>query len=139
MVNPNIPEDRPSPLANLVVEVAKLQGPAVGIVTALITGGAIGLSTGHIIQALLGLVPGVLALVGTIWGASHVATAGAPLVTPTEDPQNNAGEPLVPAAVAAAASAIVDPLGAPTAPDAPPKPPIVQMPKGFPFSTGQGS
>lgn len=98
MTDPNIPPDRPTPLADLVVDVTKLQAPAVGLVTMLVTGGAIGLSTGSILKALLGLIPGVLALAGAIFGASHVATAGASLVTPVSDPQNNAGEPLVPAA-----------------------------------------
>lgn len=101
MTGPVNPEDldpvRPQPLADAAADVAKVQAPIIGLITALVSGGLIGVTTSHWIIALLGLVPGLFALLGTIVGAGQVVHVGVPLVTPVADPQNNAGQLLVPA------------------------------------------
>lgn len=97
MTNPeDLDTTRPQPLADAAADVTKIQAPIVGLITALVSGGLIGLTTSHWIVALIGLVPGFLALLGTIVGAGQVVNVGAPLVTPLSDPRDDSGQLLVP-------------------------------------------
>lgn len=85
------------PLADIAVDVSRVQAMWVGASTAIVSGGVITLATSDAITALLGLIPGLLALAGTILGARQVAAVGEPLVTPVSDPRDNEGRKLVPA------------------------------------------
>ena len=91
---------RPQPLRDAAVDITSTRGAWMGLLTTLVSGGAIGLSTGSWLTALVGLVPGFLALTSTFAGAHGVATAGEPKVTPIADPKmviDNQLVPLVPA------------------------------------------
>jgi len=87
---------RPEPLHDAATDVATTQGTWMGVVTALVSAGVITASTGQLITALLGLIPGILAIVATAIGAAGTARAARPKVTPVTDPRNNDGTPLVP-------------------------------------------
>ena len=50
------------------------------------------------VTGLLGAVPGVVALIGTVVAAFRVRDVAKPEVTPIEDPRANDGTPLVRAA-----------------------------------------
>jgi hypothetical protein len=71
-----------------------------GASTAIISAGLISLTTSNLIYALLGFVPGVLAVVATALGARAVVTDGTPLVTPVADPRDDQGRKLSPTPLA---------------------------------------
>jgi hypothetical protein len=105
MTNP-VPE-RPQPLQEVANDAIRVQGLWVGVGTALVSAGLLSFVANNLISALFGLIPGVLALVGTILGARAVVTNGTPLVTPVSDPQvtRTVVVPLVPATAPPAATA----------------------------------
>lgn len=92
-----IPADRPRPLREAADDVARFHALWAAAGTAIVSGGLISAATTNLITALLGLVPGALALIATIVGAKQVARTGEQLVTPVSEPRNNAGQRLVPA------------------------------------------
>jgi uncharacterized membrane protein (Fun14 family) len=77
---------RPRPLDVAASEAMAVQAPITGIVTAVASGGLLGWTTGSVIAALLGVVPGALAVIGTAWAAQYVAKRGATQVTPLLSP-----------------------------------------------------
>jgi hypothetical protein len=89
--------DRPQPLQTVAADAVRVQGLWVGLSTALVSAGLVSYAANNLITALFGLIPGVLALVGTMLGARAVAINGTPLVTPVSDPQDHLGRPLLPA------------------------------------------
>lgn len=89
---------RPRPLRAAADRVAKVTGTLTALVTAL-AGAGIALVTAEqadALTAILGAVPGVVALVGTALAAFGVVKQAEPLVTPVESPMDNQGNHLVP-------------------------------------------
>jgi hypothetical protein len=68
-----------------------------GVSTAIVSAGLISVTTSNLILALLGLIPGALALVAEVLGARAVVVNGTPLVTPVSSPRDDLGRPLMPA------------------------------------------
>lgn len=101
--------DRPQPLRSLIGDVAASRGLIVGVITALVSGGIISATTGDLLDSLTGLIPGALALIGTVLGAHGVATAGQALVTPVSDPAALIDGRLVPLVPASAVTPPVAP------------------------------
>lgn len=99
--------NRPQPLQDVAVDATRIQGLWMGASTAIVSAGLISVTTSNLILALLGLIPGALALVATGLGACTVVTNGRPLVTPVADPRDNLGRVLLPA---------VPPIAPPVAP-----------------------
>lgn len=90
---------RPTPLADAANDVTYLHSWWIGASAAVVSSGIITLSTGNLIAALLGLIPGLIALIGTIVGARVVVSTATPLVTPLSDPVDNLGRKLLPAPI----------------------------------------
>lgn len=114
--------ERPQPLQQVADDATRVQGLWTGISTAIVSAGLISLATNNLITAILGLIPGLLALIGTIFGVQAVATKGAPLVTPLSDPRDADGHPLVPAVpvpapVEPVPAASAEPVAAPELPE----------------------
>lgn len=91
---------RPTPLDDAASSVAKTVGTLSALVTALAGAGIalISADQASAVTALLGAVPGVVALVGTVLAAFRVRDVAKPEVTPVEDPRADDGTPLVRAA-----------------------------------------
>jgi hypothetical protein len=107
--------NRPQPLQDAANDVTTAQGLWMGASTAIVSAGLISATTSNLIFALLGLIPGALALVATMLGAHIVVVNGTPLVTPVSDPRDGLGRLLLPAAP----TAPLPPVGPPP-PFAPP-------------------
>lgn len=91
---------RPTPLDDAASKVARTVGTLSALVTALAGAGIALLSVeqASAVTALLGAVPGVVALVGTVLASFRVRDIAKPDVTPVEDPRAADGTPLVRAA-----------------------------------------
>lgn len=91
---------RPTPLDDAASKVARTVGTLSALVTALAGAGIALLSAeqADAVTGLLGAVPGVVALIGTVVAAFRVRDVAKPEVTPIEDPRANDGTPLVRAA-----------------------------------------
>jgi hypothetical protein len=87
---------RPQPLQEVANDAVRVQGLWVGVGTSLVTAGLISFTANNLVTALFGLIPGVLAVVGTMAGAKAVAVNGTELVTPLSDPRDSLGRPLLP-------------------------------------------
>lgn len=90
--------NRPQPLQDAADDATRIQGLWMGVSTAIVSAGLISATTSNLVLALLGLIPGALALVAAMLGAHAVVANGTPLVTPVADPRDDLGRPLVPAA-----------------------------------------
>lgn len=91
---------RPTPLDDAASKVAKTVGTLSAFVTALAGAGIALISTdqANAVTALLGAIPGVVALVGAALAAFRVRDVAKPGVTPVDDPRADDGTPLVRAA-----------------------------------------
>lgn len=91
---------RPAPLDDAASKVARIVGTITALVTALAGAGIslISVEQADAVTALLGAVPGLVALAGTVFAAFRVRDVAKPDVTPVEDPRANDGTPLVRAA-----------------------------------------
>jgi hypothetical protein len=92
--------NRPQPLQDAANDATRIQGLWMGVSTAIVSAGLISATTSNLVLALLGLIPGALALVATMLGARAVVTNGTPLVTPVSDPRDDKDRPLLPAPIA---------------------------------------
>lgn len=91
---------RPTPLDDAASRTAKIVGTLSALVTA-VAGAGIALISAEqasALTALLGAIPGAVALVGTAVAAFRVRDIAKPDVTPVEDPRANDGTALVRAA-----------------------------------------
>jgi hypothetical protein len=89
---------RPTPLDDAASRVAKVVGTLSALLTA-VSGAGIALITVEQASAgtaLLGAIPGVVALVGTVIASFRVRDIAKPDVTPVADPRDNQGNTLVP-------------------------------------------
>lgn len=87
---------RPRPLLDKVKSVGGALAALTGLVSWGVSFGFLTEQQGASSSALLALIPGVIAAVGTVLTSFGVAKSSEPLVTPVSDPQDNAGCPLVP-------------------------------------------
>ena len=95
----DLPESR-EPLRDVASQVAKWTGLLGGLVTSATGFGIFTAVQGDALLGLLGAVPGVVALAGTVWASFRVARLARPVVTPLVDPKNAQGVRLVPEASA---------------------------------------
>lgn len=86
-----------NPLRSVAATVAKVTGLLATLVTALAGYGIVTAVQGDAVTGLLGAIPGVVTLIGTVIAAFQTATKGEEQVTPVADPRANDGTPLVPA------------------------------------------
>lgn len=103
---------RPHPLQDIALDMSCSRGIWMGLLTALVSTGAISLSTSNALYSLVGILPGVLALLATALGAHGVANAGESKVTPISDPMTLIDGRLVPLVPVV----VPDPLVRPPAP-----------------------
>lgn len=91
---------RPTPLDDAASRTARVVGTLSALVTALAGVGIAVLSAeqASALTAVLGAIPGVVALVGTAFAAFRVRDIAKPEVTPVEDPRADDGTPLIKAA-----------------------------------------
>lgn len=91
---------RPTPLDDAASKVSKTVGTLSALATALAGAGIalISAEQADALTALLGAVPGVVALVGAVLAAFRVRDVAKPDVTPVADPRADDGTPLVRAA-----------------------------------------
>jgi len=87
---------RPRPLMGKVRSVGSVLAALTGLVAWGTTFGFLTTDQGAASSALLALVPGVIAAVGTVLTSFGVVKSGEPLVTPVISPQNEYGNLLVP-------------------------------------------
>lgn len=94
---------RSTPLDDAASRTAKVVGTLSALVTALAGAGIAVLSAeqASALTALLGAIPGVVALAGTTIAAFRVRDIAKPDVTPVDDPRDNQGNHLVPGSRAA--------------------------------------
>lgn len=90
--------DRPTPLDDAARRATKIVGTLSALVTTLAGAGIAVLSAeqASALTALLGAIPGAVALVGTTIAAFRVRDIAKPDVTPVADPRDNQGNHLVP-------------------------------------------
>lgn len=104
------PTTRPTPLRDVVLDVALSRGVWMALITAVVSAGGISLATGNKLTAIAGLLPGALVLLSTFLGAHGVATAGEPKVTPVSDPMTLVAGRLVPLTPPPPISPLADPF-----------------------------
>lgn len=85
-----------NPLRAIAGSVSKVVGILSALVTSLAGYGIVTVVQGDAVTGLLGAIPGVVTLVGTVLAAFQTATKGEEQVTPMSDPRANDGTPLVP-------------------------------------------
>jgi predicted anti-sigma-YlaC factor YlaD len=95
MTNPQIDPSRPRPLQTVASGVAKVVGMLTALVTAAAGYGIVTAVQGDAVTGLLGALPGIVTLIGTVAAAFQVANKGEPKVTPMSDPQASNGQRLV--------------------------------------------
>lgn len=87
---------QPRPLLDKVKSIGGALAALTGLVSWGVTFGFLTEEQGAASSALLALVPGVIAAVGTVLTAFGVVKSGEKMVTPLSSPMNNSGEKLVP-------------------------------------------
>lgn len=92
---------RPRPLHHTATSYVRYHGITAGGVLALTGWAIVALIQSSATVALLGLVPGVTAILATSYTAHTITRRAEPLVTPISDPRDNRGLPLLPARTAA--------------------------------------
>lgn len=88
---------RPTPVRDVASKVATWTAGLGALVAGLVGFGVLTAVQGDAVTGLLGAIPGVVTWAVSALAAFRVASKAQPLVTPVEDPQNNAGVRLVPA------------------------------------------
>lgn len=91
-------DDRPRPILDAFRSVASTVALAGSVATSLVGWGVLTLAQGDAVSALLGAIPGAVALVTSLLAAFRVVAKAEPLVTPTADPRTDDGIALIPAA-----------------------------------------
>lgn len=86
-----------NPLRSIAGSVSKVVGVLSALVTSLAGYGIVTAVQGDAVTGLLGALPGIVTLIGTVIAAFQTATRGENQVTPLSDPRANDGTPLVPA------------------------------------------
>lgn len=82
--------NRPRPLQTVADKVTRVVGVAGSLATALVGWGVMTVQQGDATTGLLGAIPGVVTAVTSVLVAFGVVRGGEPLVTPTEDPRDDA-------------------------------------------------
>lgn len=86
-----------NPLRPIAVRVGTIVGVLSAVATSLTGYGVINSVQGDAAVGLLGAIPGVITLAGTLFAAFHTARQGEDKVTPVADPRADDGTRLVPA------------------------------------------